>query len=179
VQSVFNVSLWPLSNDFYNARIFYSPLSWYTFWQPLVLRQPNHCSVKSCFYHIRDLRRIRDTLDFSASCTIATSLVHSKLDYCNFLYKFSHITPTLKSLHWLKVRERMSTKFSRSPTIPYKFINHLTYLISTFAAMLFCRDWGCILSQCLRRAKGLSLLIGHLKYPFTYLIRMMITISIC
>ena len=41
---------------------------------------------KSCFYHIRDLRRIRDTLDFTTACTIATSLVHSKLDYCNSLY---------------------------------------------------------------------------------------------
>jgi len=91
---------------------------------------------KSCFYHIRDLRRIRDTLDFSTSCIIATSLVHSKLDYCNSLYyglpayqidrlqsiqnclartvcktsKFSHITPTLQSLHWLKVRERIEYK---------------------------------------------------------------------
>jgi len=91
---------------------------------------------QSCFYHIRDLRRIRDTLDFTTASTIATSLVHSKLDYCNSLYyslpayqidriqliqnclartvcrtsKFSHITPTLRSLHWLKVRERMEYK---------------------------------------------------------------------
>ena len=88
------------------------------------------------FYHIRDLRRIRDTLDFTTASTIATSLVHSKLDYCNSLYfslpayqidrmqliqnclaravcrtsKFSHITPTLRSLHWLKVRERIEYK---------------------------------------------------------------------
>jgi len=91
---------------------------------------------KSCFYHIHDLRRIRDTLDFATACTIGTSLVHSKLDYCNSLYlnipayqldrlqsiqnclarticrtsKFSHITPTLQSLHWLKVRERIEYK---------------------------------------------------------------------
>jgi exonuclease III len=91
---------------------------------------------QSCFYHIRDLRRIRDTLDFTTATTIATSLVHSKLDYCNSLYynlpayqidriqliqnclaravcrtsKFSHITPTLRSLHWLKVRERIEYK---------------------------------------------------------------------
>ena len=91
---------------------------------------------KSCFYHIHDLRRIRDTLDFTTACTIGTSLVHSKLDYCNSLYlnlpayqldrlqsiqnclarticrtsKFSHITPTLQSLHWLKVRERIDYK---------------------------------------------------------------------
>lgn len=91
---------------------------------------------KSCFYHIRDLRRIRDTLDFKTACTIGTSLVHSKLDYCNSLYcnlpayqidrlqsiqnclartvcrtsKFSHITPTLQSLHWLKVKQRIDYK---------------------------------------------------------------------
>jgi len=32
---------------------------------------------KSCFYHIRDLRRIPSTLDFDTARTIATSLVHS------------------------------------------------------------------------------------------------------
>ena len=65
--------------------------------------------------------------------TIATSIVHSKLDYCSSLYhnlpshqfnrlqqiqnslaravvkapKSSHITPILKSLHWLKFNERI------------------------------------------------------------------------
>jgi len=38
---------------------------------------------KSCFLSICDLRRIRNTLDFSTARTIATSLMHSKLDYCN------------------------------------------------------------------------------------------------
>ena len=38
------------------------------------------------FYHIRDLRRIRPVLDFSTAHIIGTSLVHSKLDYCNSLY---------------------------------------------------------------------------------------------
>ena len=41
---------------------------------------------KSCFSHIHDLRRIRNTLDHKTACTIATSLIHSKLDYCNSLY---------------------------------------------------------------------------------------------
>jgi hypothetical protein len=91
---------------------------------------------RSCFYHIRDLRRIRSTLDFDTARTIATSLVHSKLDYCNSLYynlpvsqinrlqmiqnslaravtntpKFYHITPVLKSLHWLKIQQRIEYK---------------------------------------------------------------------
>ena len=85
---------------------------------------------------IRDLRRIRNTLDHKTACTIATSLIHSKLDYCNSLYlnisnqqlnrlqlilnsaaravtktpKFHHITPHLKSLHWLKITQRIQYK---------------------------------------------------------------------
>ena len=42
--------------------------------------------ARSCFYHIGDLRRIRPVLDFSTAHIIGTSLVHSKLDYCNSLY---------------------------------------------------------------------------------------------
>jgi len=41
---------------------------------------------KSCFLSIRDLRRIRNTLDFSTARTIATSLIHSRLDNCNSLF---------------------------------------------------------------------------------------------
>ena len=92
--------------------------------------------TSTCYYHIRDLRRIRHCLDFKTASTIATSLVHSKLDYCNSLYlnlpnsqisriqklqnslaravtkthKFDHITPVLKSLHWLKIEQRIHYK---------------------------------------------------------------------
>ena len=91
---------------------------------------------RSCSYHLRDLRRIRSTLNFKTASTIATSLVQSKLDYCNSLYlnlpeyhlcklqviqnnmaravtckrKFDHISPTLQSLHWLKVKQRIDYK---------------------------------------------------------------------
>src|SRR6218665_473732 len=41
---------------------------------------------RSCFMHIHDLRRIRPMLGFKTASTIATSIVHSKLDYCNFLF---------------------------------------------------------------------------------------------
>ena len=41
---------------------------------------------KSCCSHIRELRCIRPYLDFKTANTIATSIVHSKLDYCNSLY---------------------------------------------------------------------------------------------
>ena len=90
----------------------------------------------ACHYHIRDLRRIRHTLDSTTATIIATALVHSRLDHCNSLYhglpitqirrlqhiqnglaravtrtpKHSHISPVLKSLHWLKVEERIQDK---------------------------------------------------------------------
>src|SRR6218665_379985 len=91
---------------------------------------------RSCFMYIRDLRRIRPKLDFKTACTIATSIVHSKLDYCNSLFlnldstqiqrlqliqnslaravtrtpRHHHITPVLKSLHWLKIPEGIHFK---------------------------------------------------------------------
>ena len=40
---------------------------------------------KSCFYHIRDLRRIRRHLPLSTAKTISNSLITSRLDYCNSL----------------------------------------------------------------------------------------------
>ena len=91
---------------------------------------------KSCYCHIRELRCIRPYLDSKTASTIAASIVHSKLDYCNSLYhnlhksqlnrlqqiqnclartvvkapKSSHITPILRSLHWLKINERIEYK---------------------------------------------------------------------
>jgi len=102
----------------------------------------------SCYYHIRELRCIRPYLDFKTASTIAISIVHSKLDYCNSLChnlpncqlnrlqqiqnslaravvkapKSTHITPILKSLHWLKVNERLE----------YKLLS-LTYKVLTTA----------------------------------------------
>ena len=88
---------------------------------------------KPCDYHIRQLRSMHPPLylDSKTASTIATSIVHSKVDYCNSLYyslatsqnrleiarlqqiqnslacavvkapKTCHITPILQSLHWL------------------------------------------------------------------------------
>ena len=109
--------------------------------------------TSACFYHIRDLRRIRHTLDHKTASIIATSLVHSKLDYCNSLYvnlpskqisklqilqnalartvskipKYDHITPTLKSLHWLKIEQRIQYKII---SITYSLLqsSHPSYL---------------------------------------------------
>ena len=110
---------------------------------------------RACSYHLRDLRRIRSSLDFNTASIIATSLVQSKLDYCNSLYlnlpsrhtdklqviqnnmaraitctrKFDHITPTLHSLHWLKINQR----------IHYKIIS-LTYTALQFGQPQYLRN---------------------------------------
>jgi len=91
---------------------------------------------KLCFLNICDLRRIHNTIDHTTACTIATSLIHSKIDYCNSLLinlpatqtnrlqlvlnsaaravtktpKFHHITLILKFLHRLQVNERIKYK---------------------------------------------------------------------
>jgi len=41
---------------------------------------------KACYYYIRQLCCILPYLDSTTACTIATSIVHSKLDYRNSLY---------------------------------------------------------------------------------------------
>ena len=82
------------------------------------------------------LRCIRSLLDFKTAPTIATSIVHSKLDYCNSIFlnlkstqikrlqliqnsfaravtrtpRHHHIAPILKSLHWLIIPERIHFK---------------------------------------------------------------------
>ena len=40
---------------------------------------------KSCFYHIRDLRRIRHHIHLSTAKTTSNALISSRLDYCNSL----------------------------------------------------------------------------------------------
>ena len=87
-------------------------------------------TCRACFYHIRDLSRIRKNMSIDLAKQIAVSLVSSKLDYCNFLFhnmpekviarlqrfqnrlarvvtkapRFSLSVPILKRLHWLPVK---------------------------------------------------------------------------
>ena len=48
---------------------------------------PSHkpAVISSCFYHMRDLRRIRRHLDLDSAKLLATALASSHLDYCNSL----------------------------------------------------------------------------------------------
>ena len=89
--------------------------------------------VKSSFTSLRDLHRIRRFLSYDVSIMVANALVSSRLDYCNSLFRslssknitrlqniqnclarfvsgvsrFSHVSPILKSLHWLPVKQRI------------------------------------------------------------------------
>ena len=57
---------------------------------------------RSCYYHIRDLRRLRRCLTAAVTETIATSLVSSKLDYwlpVQFRIKHKICTLTYKVIH--------------------------------------------------------------------------------
>ena len=93
----------------------------------------NHVNsvVKSCFISLRDLHRIWRFLSVDTSVVIANALVSSHLDYCNSLFrslssrnatrlqyvqnalarfvtgasKYTHITSTLRTLHWLPIRQ--------------------------------------------------------------------------
>ena len=92
------------------------------------------CSA--CFYHIRDLWRIRCYLDLHNAKLLAYALVSSRLDYCNShlsgiaatdLTKLqriqnllarvvtktpplTHSVPLLRSLHWLPVKSGVDFK---------------------------------------------------------------------
>ena len=43
-------------------------------------------TCRACLYHIRDLRRIRNSLSLDIAKQIAVALVNSNLDYCNSLF---------------------------------------------------------------------------------------------
>jgi len=53
----------------------------------ITLSEHTKAISKSCLYHIRALKHIRDSLDFSMIRTIAAALVTSRLDYANSLIR--------------------------------------------------------------------------------------------
>jgi len=56
-----------------------------TFQSDLSLDHHISATVLSCFYHIRDLKRIRSCLSLNTATALGNALVHSRLDYCNSL----------------------------------------------------------------------------------------------
>ena len=122
-----------------------------------------HISVlcSSCFYHMRDLQRIRRHLDLDSAKLLANALVSSRLDYCNSLVygiadidltrlqrvqnqlahlvtkspPFTRSIPLLRSLHWLPVWFRILFKIN---LLTYKTLREKqpVYLHSMLAASI-------------------------------------------
>ena len=92
--------------------------------------------VRCCYFHIHHIGQINKFLPRQTRERVVNALVTSRLDYCNSLLygtvdknfarpqrlqntaarlimrvpKYSNITPVLKELHWLPVRERVCFK---------------------------------------------------------------------
>ena len=133
----------------------------------------NHVNsvIKSCFISLRDLHRIRRFLSVDTSVVIANALVSSRLDYCNSLFrslssrnatrlqyvqnalarfvtgasKYTHITSTLRTLHWLPVRQRIIFK---TLVLVYKYLTtgQPKYL-SISPLVQICREYKTFQSQ--------------------------------
>ena len=94
--------------------------------------------MSSCFMVLREISKIKSFIPRESLCTLISSLVLSKLDYCNTLYykigtneinmlqtvqnsairlvfgRFKYdrvpLTPLFDKLHWLKIHERIVFK---------------------------------------------------------------------
>jgi len=104
----------------------------------LTMRSHIMTVTRSCYYQLRRLRSIRRHLGRDVTHRLVCAFVLSRLDYCNALFaglpastlaplqrvqnaaarlvlglKWSeHITPALKQLHWLPIRQRICYKLS-------------------------------------------------------------------
>ena len=91
---------------------------------------------KSCFFHIKNIWKIRKFISYEACETLVHAFISSRLDFCNSIlyglpkyqiqklqrvqnaagrlvsgsHKYEHITPVLKRLHWLPVEQRIQYK---------------------------------------------------------------------
>jgi len=92
--------------------------------------------ARSCYFHLRRIRSIRDRLDRETACRLVCALILTRLDYCNAmladlpqatlaplqrvlhaaarivmnLRPYDHVTPALMELHWLPIQYRVSFK---------------------------------------------------------------------
>ena len=102
----------------------------------LTMEKQINATVRSCYFNIRNIGKIRKYIDEDACKTLVQSLVTSRLDYANALYaglphsvlhrlqlvqnsaarhitrtsRREHIKPVLCKLHWLPVEYRVKYK---------------------------------------------------------------------
>ena len=91
-----------------------------------------------CFYHLRRLCQIRNYVSQSVMAQLVTSLVITRIDYCNSILaglpalrlvplqrvqnaatrlvlnldRWAHISPALQQLHWLPAKHRVTFKIA-------------------------------------------------------------------
>ena len=102
---------------------------------------------RSCFYHLRKIGTIRPFLSEGSTSKLVSSLILSRLDYCNSVLsglpstslqrlqkvqncaakvtlrkrKRDHVTPLLKHLHWLPIEARIEYKVA---TLAFRHFEH-------------------------------------------------------
>ena len=89
----------------------------------------SHISLvcSSCFYHMRDLRRIRRQLDVDSVILLATAVVSSRLDYCNsLLYGIADIDITMLQ----RVQNQLAPLVAKPP--------HLLAIFRCFVLFIGC-----------------------------------------
>ena len=103
-------------------------------------------TCKACFFHLRNISRIRDCLSLADTEKLVHAFIISKLDNANSLFygprkflidrlqnvqnaaarvvtctkKYDHIKPVLKQLHWLPISQRIAYKIL---LLTYKALN--------------------------------------------------------
>jgi len=138
-----------------------------------------HVTRTTCSVVLRQLRSIRRSMSRPVLQSLVSSLVLSRLDFGNSILvgmpallqrlqsvmnaaarlifpssKFDHVTPVLRQLHWLKVRERID--FRLAAVLVYKCLHGLAppYLIDEL-----CRPADLEARQRLRSASSSSLIV--------------------
>uniref|UniRef100_A0A8C5A3Y9 Reverse transcriptase domain-containing protein n=1 Tax=Gadus morhua TaxID=8049 RepID=A0A8C5A3Y9_GADMO len=105
-------------------------------------------TVKTSFYHLHNIAKIRSSLTSHAAERLIHAFISSRLDYCNSLLAgisttsinrlqlvqnaaarplthtkvWHHITPVLKNLHWLPISHRIHYKLL---VLTYKALHHM------------------------------------------------------
>ena len=79
---------------------------------PLISEKHISQTCRACFYHIRDLRRIRKSLSLDLAKQFAVALVKSKLDYCN---SFFHNMPVKDIARLQRVQNCLSGVVTKAP----------------------------------------------------------------
>src|SRR2546425_11087582 len=88
---------------------------------------------RSSFYHIRQLRQIRPSLDLNSSIQLANALVSSKLDYCNS--PFYGLPDT-----YIKRLQRVQNSLVRVIFPSLKRSDHITPALINFTGFQFIRE---------------------------------------